>query len=53
MNDNEKINAAFDPRDGDPHHISAYDYDAAFTWTEIAGVVLVLAIISIAVYLAA
>ena len=29
MNDNEP-NAIFDPRDGDPHHIAAYDHDEPF-----------------------
>jgi hypothetical protein len=32
MNDNDKFNAVFDPRDGDPHHIAAYDHDEAMAW---------------------
>mgnify|MGYP006349995637 FL=1 len=42
MNDNEP-KAIFDPRDGDPHHIAAQDYDDPFTWPQIAVVVALLA----------
>jgi hypothetical protein len=33
MNDNKKLDAAFDPRDGDPHHIAAQeDEDSAWPY---------------------
>jgi hypothetical protein len=39
------LNACYDHRDGDPHHIAAMDADIAYTWPEIVftGIVVVVA----------
>jgi hypothetical protein len=42
MNDNEKLDAAFDPRDGDPHHV-AWQEDEDSAWQYLVRVFALLA----------
>ena len=35
MNDNDKWNPIFNPRDGDPHHIAAQDSEDYLEWPDL------------------